>query len=294
MIRSMRREHGDKPKLKLMEIFNRTFYNVAVWRDIFPCENLNDAGYKFYKYYDEIELDYIEPLVKGITKENLPLTTYREIKLPVISDTLSVYKNGRLNIQGIQESANKLATEEGKLILTGEHPGWPALGINGLLTTDGRKIYDAASSWPSGIVKDLVQARRRIPKAKAIALIVSSEVYDLMNQVMWRDPTHIRPPTTYKHFILTQGIVQTICEVDKLYNQDGEQDSAVLYSMSSKNAWLVQGMKPSPHLWRGLDEKVFCSIREVINIAIANPSAIVEIKRIKPDEEENEQPSINP
>ena len=264
-------ENHLKLEKQVADIFDKTFYSTVIWRGFLPLVKLSDAGWKWYKFY---------PKQTGVDENDLPTYSAKEIMLPVLSNTFPVYKNGRLNIQGIQKSAIQMATEEGKLVLTGEHPGWAALGTKGMLTTDGRNIITSTGNWPDDAVKDIIQARKQFKPKDPAVLIISSEGYGLLSQVMWEDPTHIRPPTTYKNFLLKQGIVSEIYEVDELYTQQGTQDSAIIYTPSKDNAWLVQGMKPSPHMWEGQDNDLICTVREVINIAIANPSAITEITGI--------------
>jgi len=272
-----REKTDDQKKLEnqIMDIFNKTFYNSVIWRNFLPVENLSDAGWKFYKYYRTGKS--LEENTDSHGSVNLP---YNEIKLPVIQDTLHAYRNGQLNTQGIQKSATRLAGEEGKLVLTGEHEGWQALGIEGMLTVDGRNTVVSSEKWPEGAIRDLVLVRKTFKPKDPIVLIVSSSGYKLLSQVMWEDPTHVRPPTTYKRFLLEREIISKIYEVDELYTQRGTQDSAIVYTPSNDNAWLVQGMKPTPYLWDSYDNEVMCTVREVINIAISRPATITEITDI--------------
>lgn len=269
--KSERRSLSEKEEIlkkQIMLVFDKTFYNAAIWRQFLPLVNLSDEGWQFYRYYVPI----------GEKGDD----TYdsREIILPIIDDEFPIYKNGRLNIRGIQESANRIAIAEGKLVLTGDHEGWSALGERGMLTTEGRQTTKSTGAWPDGAIKDLVQINRDLKPETPIVLIVSSGAFALINQVLWEDPLHSSPPTTYKKFILDQEIVSGIYEVDELYSQQGMQNSAIIFTPSKENAYLVQALKPSPLIWEGKDGELMCIMRESINIAIARPEKIIELTDI--------------
>ena len=124
-----------------------TVHEHLIGRDLFPIVNLEDAGWKFYKYYKESDMGQAVLSMEGIAQsDDFPIYPYSEVKIPIISKTFmlqwrdvlaSRHQGPDLLAQVPRNAARQIAEEEDKLLLTGEYADWAALGIVGLLTGAG-------------------------------------------------------------------------------------------------------------------------------------------------------------
>ncbi len=265
---------------QIMGIVYEAFYRVAIWRDFLPVIELPEGGgWKYYRYYTEIcgDGDY---LTLDGEQEKIPHYEYKEAIIPIISKYFKVFKNERLNVEGIRDASIKMAMEEGMLILTGEHAKWTALGIKGFSTIEGRNIVSSGGPWPENALIDIIQVRRDFKPQNPVILIVPTHILNSLNHIMWRDPDHLKPPTTYKNFLIQQEIVSKIYETDTLFTEKGTQDCALILTPSKDNAFIVQSLEIGLTTWKDKTGETQGILREAITPIITRPQTITQITNI--------------
>lgn len=240
---------------RVLEIAKEAFYEAAVWRDFLPLIRV-EYGQRYYKY-DE-----------------------REIKIPVISKTEEIGKNGEIDEQIVKEMALQVATEEGKLILVGEHEGWQALGIEGMIGTKGINIISSQGRWPENIFNDLINVRNQFKPKESLILVAPSKIINSLRQPIWTPPSDEGVPATYLNFLKEQKIVTDIYDTDTVFTLKGTQDTAMIFTPGRENAWMVEGMELVAFVWPDKNGIIYSTLRECITPVIANPSSIIQITDI--------------
>lgn len=216
-----------------------------------------------------------------VARRVLPVITnpsqndYHMSPIPVIHKSFRAYDGNEINVEKIQEKARLIAKEEDALMLTGERDDWPALGIQGLSTVDGRNIIASDGCWPDNVIEDITRTKHG---DLARVLIAPHKMIDSLNKVFWRDPEHIEPPITYASFLIDQKLLWNIYASDNVYTKSGEQDSAIVFTPSTKNAYVLQAMGLTVNIWEASDAN--CSLRECVAPIILNPKSITEISGI--------------
>ena len=263
-------------KEKILDIALDAFRGVAVWREVLPLIELDGVGYKYYKYYGPATSE----TTITMNGETVPVYESKEVKIPILSRTFQVYRNGKIDSRTIREAATEIAIEEGKLILVGEHKGWKALGIKGMLGTEGINIIESCGRWPENIFKEIINIRNTFKPENPLILITPSKIINSLKQPLWKDPSETQPPITYLKFLQEQKIVTAIYETDSIYTLNGEQDTAMLFTPGIDNARMVQGLPLTPYIWNDSSDVTLCSLREAVAPAIATPSSITQITDI--------------
>jgi len=260
-----------------------------IGRDLFPVVNLSDAGWKFYKYYKMEDMGQAVLSMEGIAQsDDFPIFPYSEVKVPIISKTCmlqwrdvlaSRHQGEGLLAQVPRNAARQIAEEEDKLLLTGEYTGWMALGILGLLRSAGTSSL-SLGAWPANAIADVNAAR------------ITLENAGFMNT----EPILVGPPalikcldrqltntdTTYRKFLLDNGLVRAIYETRNLWPADGAaQDSVILTIPGRDNYWMVQAQPPMVHWWDDKAGNHYGTVREAVAPVIARPTSIVEIHTVE-------------
>lgn len=214
-----------------------------------------------------------------VARQVLPVvtgSTPRTSIVPVIHKSFPISHKGQLDIPKIQEGARLVAQEEDKLMLSGEHKNWKALGIQGLSTVDGRITITSRGPWPENVIEDMIFTKNdNDPRV----LIAPLKIINSLNKVFWEDPEHEKPPITYANFLTEQKLLHGILASDNVYTKDGSQDSAIVFTPNVENAYLLQTMKLTVNIWN--DNGVgMCVLRECVAPVIPNPKSITEITDI--------------
>lgn len=190
----------------------------------------------------------------------------------ILDKSFRAYDGNDINIEKVQEMARLLAQEEDSLMLTGERDDWPALGIQGLSTADGRNIITSNGCWPDNVIEDIILTKHN---DKASVLIAPTKFINSLNRVFWRDPEHIKPPITYANFLIDQKLLHGIYASDNVYTKRGTQDSAIVFSPGTESAYMLQAMELTATIWESADTN--CTLRESVNPIILSPKSITEI-----------------
>lgn len=264
---------------EIMKIVDELVEDVAIWRKFFHYVKLSDKGQKFYRYYRMVESN------ENIAPSDFDFFPSKEVKIPLFSKGFRLYRNGKLNIAEIQRATREILEDEGKLILTGEHEGWQALGIHGLATDPQRKTHTSKGRWPEYAIPDIHSAQAQYNDNPPRVLITTPETYHELGREMY--PTQKREKgqeiqgQTYREYLLEHGILTNIYETECLYTEHGTQDNALLINPSGDKQWIVQSQKINPFIWDSAQTgEWWCSLRQALTVAIQCPNTITEIQGI--------------
>lgn len=179
------------------------------------------------------------------------------IKLPILhTDFNPLDKNEAV------EAADKLAEAEDTLLLTGEHEGWSAFGIEGLATATGRNILKSKGTLAS----DILQAK------KALGL----EYIDLSRYAVFTSfrtsYVSFEDPDVYKELA---GI--NFYYSPYLFTKKGKQDNMIVMKLGEETCQLMIGSDVSVSMISPDKAKVW----EAISPIIHTPANICEVTNIK-------------
>ena len=258
-----------------------------IGRDLFPVVNLSDAGWKFYKYYKQEDMGQAVLSMEGIAQsDDFPIFPYSEVKVPIISKTFmlqwrdvlaSRHQGEDLLAQVPRNAARQIAEEEDKLLLTGEYTGWMALGISGLLTSAGTSSA-SLGAWPANAIADVNAAR--IVLENAGFLNTEPIMVGPPGLIKCLDRQLTNTDTTYRKFLLDNGLVRAIYETRNLFAADGGTDSVILTIPGEDNYWMVQAQPPQVHWWDDKAGNHYGTVREAVAPVIARPTSIVEVHSV--------------
>jgi len=255
-------------------------------RTIFPVKKLGDAGIMWYKFYEETDMAQASISMYGDNQnDDVPIYNDAETKIPVISksfhlrwrDILASRRQGLgLDIQAPNNAARQVAEEEDLLALTGEHTGWPALGIEGLSTAFGRNTQASGGAWPAFAYADINNALATLEQDS-----FSDLKYGLLAPpAMLRDLDQLIANTgiTYRQSLLNNKIVDTIIASDNVAAADNGVDSALVVVLDDPmNFVLLEGMPPTVGWWTYKDGDMYGYVRECVAPVIYRPESICEI-----------------
>jgi hypothetical protein len=179
------------------------------------------------------------------------------IKLPILHIDFNP-----LDKNAVIEAVDKLAEEEDTLLLTGDHEGWSAFGIEGLATATGRNILKSKGTLAS----DILQAK------KALGL----EYMDLSRYAVF---TSFR--TSYISFedpeVYTKLAGMNFYYSPYLFTKEGKQDNMIVMKLGEQTCQLMVGSDVSVSMISPDKAKVW----EAISPIIHTPTNICEVTNIK-------------
>ena len=241
-----------------------------------------------YSYYDEEDPSEAQiSMTAKAQSEDHPEKTRHDIDVPVIHkefffnwrDVAASRRVGPGIIQDAVRTATRMVAEaEDTLLISGEHTGWAALGLEGLFTATGRTNNAASGNWPANAVADVNTGRAALQAAGFVGL----------------EPVMIGPPAlvkcldgliantgiTYRQALLGNGLLSGIYESSRAFAADGGVDSVVLVVPGEGNFWAVQDLPLQVHLWYDKAQNVYGTVRETIAPVIGRPASIAEINTI--------------
>ena len=254
-------------------------------RKIFPVRNIGQGGgAQVYRYYDESDPSEAQISMTGKAQtEDHPEKEAHDIDVPVIHkefflnwrDIASSRRVGPGLIEDcVRTATRRVAEAEDRLLISGECPAWPALGLEGLFTATGR-TSNLGNVWPANAVADINVARAALQANGFVGL----------------EPVLIGPPAlvkcldgliantgiTYRTALLQNGLVSGIIETSNAYAADCGVGSVVLVVPGEGNFWAVQDLPLEVHLWYDKSQNVYGTVRETIAPVIGRPEAIAEI-----------------
>ena len=258
-----------------------------IGRDLFPVVNLPDAGWKFYKYYEQADMGQASLSMEGIAQsDDFPIFPYSEVKVPIIHKTFmlqwrdvlaSRHQGESLLDQVPRNAARQIAEEEDKLLLSGEYTGWRALGIEGLMTAVGN-LAVTGGAWPTNAIANINSARIALEDEGFIGqegvLIGPPALMKCLDRQL------TNTGTTYRKFLEDHNLVTATYETRNLFTAAGAQTSVLLVIPGVDNFWMVQAQPPQVHWWIDKAGNHYGTVREAVAPVIARAESIVEISGI--------------
>lgn len=186
---------------------------------------------------------------------DVPSIGYKVSQIPIISANITL----PIAPQKIEEATLKVVKEEDTLLLTGEHEGWPCLGIEGLATAKHRITMKSCGNFG----RDLIKAAKRLQHYRhqpPYSVIVNTE-----NPI-------VRDFALPKDGALSDTTVYTS---PSLSNWKGEQNNMLVVKPSRTHFTLL--MAQDFHVCRSNSAY---KIWECLAPAINEPKAICEIQGI--------------
>lgn len=259
-------------------------HEKLVGRQIMPLISLSDAGYKWYKYYEEEDMGPAAITMEGIAQaDDIPNYPPHEQKLPVIHKTFMIQWRDALAAQRQgphlletypRNAARQVAEEEDKLLLTGEYDGWDALGIEGLLQSAGHTNESNGNHWPTDSISDLLEGWGDLQASGFVGerpILIGPP--DLIKCLVAQLPgTSI----SYREYI-ENNITRAIYETNSLFADDGGQDSVLLVIPGRDNFAMVEAQPPTVHWWEDKAGNMYGTVREVVAPVIFRDESIKEI-----------------
>ncbi len=266
-----------------------TFRDVLQGRNIFPIKNIGQGGGAYvYRYYTEEDPSeaQISRTGKG-QSDDFPEKIPHDVDLPVIHkefllnwrDVAASRRQGSNLIDDSIRTATRMVAEaEDTMLISGEHTGFAALGLEGLFTSTGRTDNASAGNWPANAATDINVARAALQDSGFVGL----------------EPVLIGPPAlikcldafiantaiTYRTALLENGLVSEVMESSRAFAADGGVDSVVLVIPGEENFWAVQDLPLMVRLWEDKVGNVHGTVRETIAPVIGRPNAIAEVNTI--------------
>jgi uncharacterized linocin/CFP29 family protein len=264
----------------------KAVYPKLVARTLMPLERLPHYGFLKETFYTENDMTAALISMSG-EQESISAVdlTGHEVKIPLITKDYMLHGRavemaramGRdLNTQNAENAARQCAEDEDILILSGEHTGWPALGIEGLATATGRQQMaggDWSAVWPASVAsaKGLLRAAGHQGPYK---VIMPSTFYGQL-EVAWG--------TTEKWAFQALGELiggeQNIVVTDNLFAADGGVDCILVISTEPGNFAVLSAQEimnigpdrlPGSINYKG-------KVLEAVVPKIMRPAAIVEL-----------------
>ena len=255
-----------------------------IGRDLFPVVNLSDAGWKFYKYYEQLDMGQAVLSMEGIAQsDDFPIFPYSEVKIPIISKTFmlqwrdvlaSRHQGQDLLSQVPRNAARQIAEEEDKLLLSGEYTGWRALGLQGLMTATGN-LPVVGGAWPANAVANINSARIALENQGFIGQ--EGVLIGPPAMIKCLDAQLTNTDTTYRQFLLDNNLVTSIYETRNLFTAVGGVDSVLLVIPGRDNFWMVQAQPPQVHWWMDKAGNHYGTVREAVTPVIARAESIARI-----------------
>lgn len=266
----------------------KTVRPLLVGRQIFDVRQLPSAGYTKYTFYTENDMGQATISMTGEEKSrDLVDLTEGTVNIPIISkdyrlhwrDVLKRRESGEdLNTQHAENAARQVAEEEDKLLLSGEYTGWPALGIEGIMTATGKQT-EAGGDWEdSGWFSDIANAKKALRSYGFYGpykLIMPSALYALLEE-----PYSTTDKWVFQLVGELIGGVENILISDNLYPADGTQNEAVLVDVTPGNFEMLVGSDITNYLFQNSDMNYDGKVWEACVPVVKRPKAIVEITDI--------------
>lgn len=185
----------------------------------------------------------VQKPLKGEIISRIPII-HTDITLPITS-------------QKTEEATLKVVEGEDTLLLTGEHKGWDALGIEGLATAKGRNIIKSCGNFE----KDLRVGVKRLKECG------HQPPYDVLINELTK---YTSIPTKLSETI------HCIYQSPYLFTEEGKQDNMLVVKANQTNFVLLMGQDLSVCRLKNGGIKLW----ETLAPKICEPSAICEIQNI--------------
>ena len=256
---------------------------LLVGRRLFPVFSLPNAGFLTVKGYKRTDMSSAKISLYGQpgNKDRSEKTSF-EITVPVIEKEFEIPwraveasrgQNVPIDVQEAENAARQVAEDEDLLLITGEHTGFGALGVEGLATATGRNTT-AGGDWSANAFTYV---------NNAIAELEADGHYGpyalLVKPSWWRQIAAAYVTSTA---VTIAEKVASLCTVgvfrtDSLKSSAGGVDNALVVEPSQENFELVIGRDLEVRKDQDVRGNYECVAREVLAPRIKRATSICEI-----------------
>ncbi len=254
-------------------------------REIFETETLPNAGIRSVRSFSQTDMG---PAIITMDGETLSIDqtslTSGDVLVPVISKDFNLnwrdilaarHNNMPLDLDEGRNAARQVAEEENKLLFTGEYTGWPAYGIEGLMTATGRNTQASAGAWPANVVTDVNAGIAKLEEDGH-----TSGPYVLICRVAAArklDAALSSTEITYRRFLLQNEILDAIVADDSIFGADGTTDHAAIVTPGRANFSLKVGQDVTTWETQLQNMNKLMRVYEVLTPKIKRPTSICEL-----------------
>lgn len=242
-------------------------------------------GKKRYIYYTEVEQDEALISMEGTTQANTKsMREPKYVRVPAITQSWTMQwrdvetaKSEGFDLLSFHAlaAARELAEAEDMLMVTGEHTGWEAYGIEGMATASTINTT-AGGAWPAGTIANVLAG---------CALLQADGFHDLPVLVggstlikCIKDEKSTDSDISMLAYLLNNDIISGVMETPHLRTAAGVADTTVLLVVPDPNyLYYVEGQAPKLTVKLDKHDDVFCMLRETIAPVIARPECICSI-----------------
>lgn len=202
--------------------------------------------------------------------------------IPILDNSCPLNSLQKTDFSEFNKTIDALAQEEDMLCLTGEHSGWGAFGIKGLLTS-ANTSFASCGNWPKNVFNDIIIGRKILRdyfgQINPI-LIVPNHIYSSLELIAWSPPENYPKlePQTYLNILLNQGLIYNAYSTNSLFTNNGGKDSVLFYQPTGEN-FIIESLKLTVNKY-GENNDARLSIKEAIAPCIKDSTAIVEISSV--------------
>jgi len=256
---------------------------LLVARRLFPVFTLPNAGFMTVRGYKRSNMSAARISLHGQTgsKDRTEKAAF-DITVPVIDKEFDILwreleasrSNGiPLDLQDAENAARKVAEDEDKLLITGEHTGFRALGVEGLATATGRNTKASAGAWPANSLTDLSAAIGELeadghmgPYAAVLRSSWAAKLRALVSNTAVKWIEVVRD-------LFTAGIYVS----DSLFTSGGLTTNGLVVEPSQENFELVVGKDLEVRKQEDVHGNMHCVVREVVAPRVKRPTSICEL-----------------
>jgi len=270
---------------KVLETFR---YNL-VGRNFYEVQSIGQGGgAQTYRWYDETDPSEAQISMTGKAQaDDHPEKEAHDIDVPVIHKEFFLnwrdIASSRRVGPGLVDDCIRTATwrvrdAEDKLLISGEHTGWAALGLEGFFSATGRTDNAASGNWPANAVADINTARAALQASGFVG--IEPVLLGPPALIKCLDALIANTGITYRTALLDNGLISDAVETPNAFAEDGGVDSVVLIVPGNGNFVAVQDLPLEVHLWYDKSQNVYGTVRETIAPVIKRAAAIAEINSI--------------
>ena len=256
-----------------------------VGRKLFPVTTLPHAGFLTVRGYKRTDMSAARISLYGQGKnKDRSVKTPFDVTVPVIHKEFEIlwrdleasrYRGQPLDLQDAMNAAHQVAQEEDKLLISGEHTGWKAMGVEGLATATSRNTQASAGAWPANALTDLSNG---ISKLEADGHLNTAMRACVLNSTFAAKLRALATNTPVKYIdIIAPLFPAGMYTSDNLYTSAGGQNNALVLELGRENFEMFIARDVTLFSKEDEDMNLQCKLHEVVTPRINRPTAICEI-----------------
>ena len=256
---------------------------LLVGRRLFPVFTLPHAGFLTVRGYKRADMSAATISLHGASgSKDRTEKEHFDITVPVIEKEFDVLwreleasrESGMpIDLQDGENAARQVAEDEDLLLITGEHTGFRALGVEGLATATGRNT-SAGGDWSANAftyVNNAIAELEADGHYGPYGLVVKPSWW---RQIAGAYVTNTAVTIGEKVSELVNG---NVFRTDSLKTSVGGVNNALVAELSQENFELVIGRDLEVRKKEDVRGNLNCVVREVLAPRIKRPTSICEI-----------------